>query len=155
MANRQCWLLKTEPGAYSIADLEHDRQTCWDGVRNYQARNYMREMQVGDPVLIHHSGAEHAALAGLARVCREAYPDHTALDRKGPYHDPKATAENPIWMMVDIEFVEEFPRFVALAELKRDRSLAGMALLQRGQRLSVMPVSEQHFERVVRMGRGK
>ncbi len=154
MAGDQYWLVKSEPDDYSIDDLQRDGRTCWDGVRNYQARNTMRDsMRVGDRVLFYHSGANPTGVVGVARVCRTAYPDHTALDRKNSHYDPKASKENPIWMMVDIEFVEKFPRIVSLAELKSDSRLAGMPLLQRGQRLSVMPVSPAHFDIVLQLAR--
>lgn len=146
------WLVKTEPDVYSIDDLKRDGSTCWDSVRNYQARNFMRDgMKVGDLVLIYHSNADPMGVAGIARVSRAAYADHTALDRKSEYHDPKATKENPIWMMVDVAFVEKFPRVVTLAELKSEKKLTGMPLLQRGQRLSVQPVEAKHFEIVRKM----
>ena len=146
------WLVKTEPEVYSIDDLKRDRSTCWHGVRNYQARNFMRDdMKVGDLVLIYHSNCEATGVVGVAKVCAAAYADHTALDRKSEYHDPKATRENPIWMMVDVAFVEKFPRVVTLAELKESKKLADMPLLQRGQRLSVQPVEADQFELIERM----
>jgi predicted RNA-binding protein with PUA-like domain len=104
------WLMKSEPESYSIADLERNGSTSWEGVRNYQARNFMRDdMRVGDPVLFYHSNASPPGVAGLARVSRESYPDHTSLDPGSPYFDPRATAAEPRWYMVDIEFVERFP----------------------------------------------
>ncbi len=154
MATRRTWLVKTEPETYSIDDLARDRRTCWDGVRNYQARNFMRDgMRVGDLVLIHHSSCDPAGVVGVARVCRDAHPDAGALDRRGKYFDPKATAEDPIWMMVDLEFVEKLPRMVTLAEMKADAALCGMPLLQRGQRLSVMPIDPAHLDHIRRLGR--
>ncbi|RIK64246.1 MAG: EVE domain-containing protein [Planctomycetota bacterium] len=152
---RRYWLMKTEPETYSIDDLARDGRTCWDGVRNYQARNYMRDaMNVGDLVLIYHSNAEPTGIAGLARVAGAAYPDHTALDPKSAYFDPKATSGNPIWMMVDIEFVEKFVSPVTLERLRKEKSLSGMLVLQRGQRLSVMPVEEKHFKLIRRLSAG-
>lgn len=154
MAAQRTWLVKTEPESYSIDDLARDRRTCWDGVRNYQARNFMRDgMRVGDLVLVHHSGSDPAGIVGLARVCREAYPDASALDRRSKYFDPKATADSPIWMMVDLEFVEKLPRMVTLDEMKGDAALRGMPLLQRGQRLSVMPIDPAHVDHIRRLGR--
>ena len=150
------WLLKSEPEAYSIADLKHDKKTCWDGVRNYQARNTMRDdMKVGDHVLFYHSGNKQGGpgVAGLARVCKAAYPDHTALDKNSKYHDPKASKENPVWMMVDIEFVEEFDQILPLKKLREEKKLAEMALLQRGQRLSVQPVTKSQYQHVIAMAR--
>lgn len=148
------WLLKTEPQSYSIDDLQRDRVTCWDGVRNYQARNTLRDdMKVGDEVFIYHSSADPIGIAGIARVCRQGYPDHTALDPDDHHYDPKASKENPIWMMVDIELVRKLPRVVTLAELKGHKALAGMPLLQRGQRLSVQPVEKAQFEVICRMAK--
>lgn len=147
--------MKTEPESYSIDDLRRDKRTSWTGVRNYQARNFMRdEMKRGDMVLLYHSGAE-PGVAGVARVSREAHPDLTALDRKDDHFDPKATKENPIWSMVEIEFVEKLSEFVPLAALKTEKSLAGMLVLKRGQRLSVMPVDEKHFKTVCKLGGAK
>jgi predicted RNA-binding protein with PUA-like domain len=146
--------MKSEPGAYSIADLERNGTTCWDGVRNYQARNTMRDdMRKGDLVLFYHSSADPAGVAGVAKVCREAYPDHTAFDRRSRYYDPKSDPESPRWMMVDLEFVERFPRVVPLAELKADPKLTGMLVTKRGMRLSVQPVEKEHFQVVRRRGR--
>jgi len=151
---KRYWLLKSELGSYSIDDLERDGSTCWDGVRNYQARNFMRDdMAVGDGVLFHHSNAKPPGVVGVARVSRAAYPDHTALDPDDPHHDPKATEDEPIWLMVDIEFVEKFPGTVSLAEMKDDAALEGMLVTKRGQRLSVQPVEKAHFERVRKLGR--
>lgn len=154
MPEKRCWLVKTEPDDYSIDDLKRDGKTCWDGVRNYQARNTLRdEMKVGDPVLFYHSSCEPMGVAGVGRVCRAGYPDHTALERGGKHFDPKATRENPIWMMVDIEFVEKFAGVVPLAALKANAGLKGMALLRPGQRLSVQPVTAAEFEIVRHLGR--
>ncbi|MCL4198008.1 MAG: EVE domain-containing protein [Phycisphaerales bacterium] len=153
-AVRQCWLVKSEPDCYSIDDLERDQRTFWDGVRNYQARNFMRDqMRAGDGVLYHHSGADPPGIVGIARISREAYPDHTALDPKADHFDPKASRDNPIWFMVDLEFVEKFPRVVTMKELKERPELEGLPLLQRGQRLSVMSVDPRHFEIIRRLGR--
>lgn len=151
---RKYWLLKSEPTTYSIEDLKRDGRTCWDGVRNYQARNLMRdEMAVGDLVLFYHSSADPTGVAGVARVCRAAYPDDTALDAKDKHFNPRATRGNPIWMMVDIEVVEQFPAVVSLADLKGAAELDGMLVLKRGQRLSVQPVEKAHFNAVRRMGK--
>lgn len=150
----QHWLLKTEPDVYSIDDLARDKRTFWDGVRNYQARNTLRDdMKVGDLVLIYHSSCDPAGVAGIARVVREGYPDHTALDKKSDHYDPKATRDNPIWMMVDVEFVEKFAGVVTLATLKKTKGLEKMLVLQRGQRLSVMPVELAHFEIVRKLAK--
>ncbi|MCL7974722.1 MAG: EVE domain-containing protein [marine benthic group bacterium] len=149
-----CWLMKSEPGAYSIDDLERDGSTCWDGVRNYQARNLMREMQQDDAVLFYHSNANPPSVVGIARVCREAYPDHTSWDPESRYFDPKSSPEEPRWWMVDIAFVEELPRPVPLSELKAEPTLEGM-LVTGKSRLSVQPVDRRHFDRVVELARGE
>ena len=154
MAKAKHWLLKTEPTSYSIDDLKRDRRTSWDGVRNYQARNFMRdEMRVGDRVLIYHSSADPPGVAGIARVCREAYADDTALDPDDSHYDAKATPHNPIWMMVDVEFVEKFPAVVSLSTLKATPKLEGMLVTKRGQRLSVQPVDARHFDLVCKLAR--
>ncbi len=148
------WLVKSEPDAYSIDALQKEGTACWDGVRNYQARNFMRdEMKRGDLVLYYHSNTKPPGVVGVARVAREGYPDHTALDPKDPHHDPKSTAENPIWMMVDLEFVEKFRGTVSLDELKAMPELDGMLVTGRGQRLSVQPVEAEHFRIVRRAGK--
>ena len=145
------WLVKTEPGSYSIDDLEKDGATAWTGVRNYQARNLMRdEMQAGDPVLFYHSSVEPPGVVGLARVAGAAYPDPTALDPKSDYFDEKSTEDEPRWYLVDIEFVEKFPRMVTLAEIRDTSALAKMPLVNRS-RLSVQPVAPAEFERIRRM----
>jgi predicted RNA-binding protein with PUA-like domain len=147
------WLVKSEETCYSIDDLARDGKTMWDGVRNYQARNYMRDgMKLGDKVLYYHSNSEIIGVVGVAEVVREAYPDHTALDPLNDHYDPKATAENALWIMVDIGFVSKFPRPVSLQEIKDAPDLAGMVVAQKGSRLSVQPVSEEHFQVVCKMG---
>lgn len=147
------WLMKTEPEVFGIDDLETRGREPWNGVRNYQARNHMQAMALGDRVLFYHSSCEPPGVAGLARVARTAYPDPTAFDPKSPYHDPKSTPEAPRWFMVDVEFVEKFPTFVALPELRETPGLEDMLLLRRGMRLSVQPVSRKQFDRIVKLGR--
>lgn len=143
------WLVKSEPEVYGIDRLEREGRTMWEGVRNYTARNFMRDsMKVGDLVLFHHSNAEPPSLVGIARVASAAYPDPTQFDPSSHYFDPKATAQEPRWMLVDLEFVARLPRPLSLAELKADPALEGMELLRKGSRLSVQPVSEAHFRRV-------
>lgn len=155
-AKRRYWLMKSEPDSFSIEDLERKKTTSWDGVRNYQARNLMRdEMKVGDLVLFYHSNTKPPGVAGIARVCKNAHPDLTALDPQSDYYDPKATPENPIWMMVDVEFVERFPEVVSLDELKANEKLEGMMVTRRGMRLSVQPVDKPHFDEVCKMARRK
>jgi len=151
----QYWLMKSEPHVYSIDDLESDGKTHWDGVRNYQARNFMRDqMKVGDLVLYYHSNCKAIGVVGVARVCRESYPDFTAWDPSDSHFDPKSPEDKPRWFMVDVEFVEKFGDTVSLKKLKETPDLEGMYVTRRGMRLSVQPVEEAHFERVVGMGRG-
>jgi len=155
MAERKHWLVKTEPDAFSFDDLVASpaHTTCWDGVRNYQARNFMRDgMTKGDLVLFYHSGADATAVMGVAQVVREAYPDHTAFDRKDQHYDPKSKPDAPTWMMVDLRAVERFGHPMALAELRKVKGLEKMALLQKGSRLSVQPVTPAEFEIVRRLG---
>lgn len=146
--------MKVEPGVYSIDDLARDKTTSWEGVRNYQARNYLRDQfQVGDGVLFYHSSGEPSGVAGVAEVCRAGYPDPSAQRKGDEYFDPKATPENPIWFTVDLKFVEKLPRVIALAELKATAGLEKMLVVQRGQRLSVMPVTRAEFEIVRKLGK--
>ena len=141
------WLIKSEPDVFSIRDLaKAKRQTThWEGVRNYQARNFLRAMQAGDRALYYHSNATPSAVAGIVEIVRTAYPDPTAWDPKSDYHDPRASPENPVWSMVDVKLVEMFPREIPLDELRAVKSLAGMELLRRGSRLSVQPVTAAQF----------
>lgn len=149
------WLMKSEPDVYSIDDLERDGTTSWEGVRNYQARNLMRDqMEPGDGVLFYHSNVRPPGVAGVARVARAGYPDATALDAGSDYHDPKATNADPRWYRVDLAFVERFDEVVSLAELRETPSLEQMVLLKRS-RLSVQPVTEPEFGIVRQMGRGE
>lgn len=142
--------MKSEPEAYSIDDLARDKTAEWDGIRNYQARNYMRDdMRVGDWVLFYHSNAKPPGVVGLARVCKEAHPDRSAFDSSSKYYDAKSDPEEPRWLMVDIEFVERFAATVALETLKAAPELAEMLVVQKGQRLSVQPVERAHFDRVL------
>lgn len=145
------WLVKSEPDVYSIDDLARDGWTFWDGVRNYQARNLMREMEVGDLLLFYHSNASPPGVAGVARVSGAARPDPTALDPGSPYHDPKSTPDEPRWWGVDVEFVERLPRFVPLGELKAAAELSEMLVTKRS-RLSVQPVAPGEFAVVRAMG---
>lgn len=144
-----CWLMKSEPYKFSIDDLAAMPSSPWDGVRNYEARNNMKAMKVGDHVLFYHSvAAKETGVAGIAVVCKEAYDDFTALDKKSEYHDAKATKEKNSWQMVDVKFVDKFPRVVTLHEIKADKALASMALIQRG-RLSVVPVTQKEYEHIL------
>ncbi|MDA0372523.1 MAG: EVE domain-containing protein [Planctomycetota bacterium] len=149
---RRFWLVRSEPDVYSIDDLARDGVTCWDGVRNYQARNTLRDdMSVGDGVLFYHSNAKPLAIVGVARVSRAGYPDHTAWDPKTKYHDPKSDPSSPTWYMVDIEFVARFDEPLCRDQLLDEPELAGMALLQKASRLSVQPVTPDEWSRVLKM----
>lgn len=146
------WLFKSEPGTYSWEDLVRDGRTEWEGVRNYQARNLMRdEMAVGDLVLFYHSRVQPMVIPGVARIARAAYPDHHALDPASPYHDPRATPDDPVWVMVDVEPVAALDPPVTRADLKAHAALADMMVLRRGARLSVQPVTPAEFDAVLAM----
>jgi predicted RNA-binding protein with PUA-like domain len=146
------WLVKSEPDVYSIDDLAREQSTGWNGVRNYQARNFLKAMAVGDSVLFYHSSSEVIGVAGVAAVTRAAYPDPTQFDKRSEYFDAAATAKKPRWFCPDIGFVEKFPRVVPIGELREKPGLKAMALLQRGSRLSVQPVSEREFKVIHAMG---
>lgn len=153
MAKRY-WLVKSEPGTYSIDDLQKDGSTSWEGVRNYQARNLIREMQQGDPVLFYHSSASPTGVAGIAEITKPAYPDHLAWKKGNTYYDPRSTPGDPVWFMVDVGFVEKFPGIVSLDEIKATPELSDMVLVKRS-RLSVQPVEKAAFDRIVKLGRAK
>ena len=140
--------MKSEPGDYSIDDLERDGSTHWDGIRNYQARNSMMEMEVGDRVLFYHSAAKPPGVVGIAEVVKKAYPDFTAWDQGSRYFDPASTPETPRWHMVDIRFVSKFERMVSIDEVRRDTELAAMVLVN-NPRLSVQPVKPAEYEHIV------
>lgn len=151
---KKYWLVKSEPEDYSIEDFRRDDRTGWTGVRNFQARNFMRdEMKRGDGVLFYHSNADPPAIVGIAEVCRENLPDPTQFDTKSDYHDPRAKTNAPVWMMVELKFVAAFQKPLALPELKKTRGLEKMLLLQRGSRLSVQPVSAAEWGIIVARGR--
>ncbi len=138
--------MKSEPDVFSIDHLRKMGRSPWDGVRNYRARNFMKnEMAVGDLVLFYHSNATPPGVAGLARVCSKTYPDPTQFDPKSKYFDAKSSEDAPRWWLIDVEFVEEFPTFLSLPELRDSAALDGMMLLRKGMRLSVQPVEKQHF----------
>jgi predicted RNA-binding protein with PUA-like domain len=150
----QYWLLKTEPESFSVDDFlnQPDHTTCWDGVRNYQARNYMRDqMHVGDRVLIYHSNADPPAIVGVGQVAREAYPDHTAWDPRDSHYDPKSTRDAPRWFMVDVRLQQKLARPLPLNELRDVAALRDMELLRKGSRLSVQPVRKKEFEAVLKL----
>jgi predicted RNA-binding protein with PUA-like domain len=146
------WLMKSEPSVFGIDHLKArpTKTAPWDGVRNYQARNFMRDgMKKGDKIFFYHSSCPEPGIVGIVQVVREAYPDHTAFDRKHKYYDPKSDPEKPTWMMVDVKFVKQFKRVLSLEELKAEPKLDGFTLLRRGNRLSVMPVSDVHWDVVL------
>ncbi len=147
------WLMKSEPDCFSIDDLERSRVEMWDGTRNYQVRNMMRdEMQVGDKALLYHSSAgNETGAAGVMEIVKAAYPDPTQFDPKSEHPDPKSDPANPRWLCVDVKFITKFPRVVTLSEMKTDPHLEGMTVLQKGNRLSVMPIQKKHFERVLHL----
>lgn len=146
------WLVKTEPEVYSIDDLKRDKSTCWDCVRNYEARNNLVAMKKGDSVLIYHSNSEPSGIAGVAEVKKTAYPDPQQFLKSSEYFDPKSTPENPRWFSPDLAFRQKFPHIVALSELREVPALAQMVLLRRGSRLSVMPVKAAEFKVICGLG---
>lgn len=148
------WLIKSEPNDYSIDDLAKDGQTDWTGVRNYQARNFMRDqMKIGDLALFYHSNSEIPGVVGLAKVCSAPHPDRTAFDPNDSHFDPKSNPAKPTWMVVDMAFVEKFPRLVSLADIKADPELSEMMVAQKGMRLSIQPVKPEHFDKIVRLAK--
>jgi predicted RNA-binding protein with PUA-like domain len=150
----RCWLMKCEPSAYTIDDLERDGTTSWEGVRNFQARNFMRDqMKAGDPVLFYASNADPSGVTGLARIAREGYPDPYATKKGHKYFDPNSKVDEPSWYTVDIAFVENFHGTVPLETLKATRGLEKMMVTQRGSRLSVQPVTATEYDIVVKLGR--
>lgn len=147
--------MKSEPDVFSFENLKNcPKQTePWSGVRNYQARNFMRdEMKVGDLILFYHSSCEIPGVAGIASVASAPYPDPTQFDKKSEYFDPKSNPENPRWMLVDVKFHQNLKSFVSLEEIKQEKSLAHMRLLQKGNRLSILPVTKDEFEKIKKMG---
>ena len=153
--SKRFWLMKSEPNSYSIDDLKRDKSTLWEGVRNYQARNLMKEMKVGDDVLFYHSSVEPPAVVGLAEVSSLAEPDPTQFDTGDSHYDPKALPADPIWQCVRVKFKEKFARPVTLPELKTRKELKDMMLLRKGSRLSVQPVTEKEFKLICKLGSAK
>ena len=145
------WLMKSEPDEFSIEDLQKRQGARWDGVRNYQARNFLRAMTAGDEFFFYHSSCPEPGIAGIARIAGPVYPDPTALDPQSHYFDAKASTEKNPWSALDVEFVEAFPRVLPLARLRDNPALAELALVQRGSRLSVMPVNEAEWHAVLAM----
>lgn len=145
------WLMKSEPSVFSIADLEKRQTSLWDGVRNYQARNFLRAMQIGDLAFFYHSSRPEPGIAGLMRIQRAAYADPTQFDAKSPYYDAKSTPDKPRWDSVDVHFQRRLSRVLRLPDLKANPALAELALVQKGSRLSVMPVSAQQWQAIMAM----
>ena len=144
------WLMKTEPDTFSIDDLKRKKREAWDGVRNYQARNFMRDdMRVGDGVFFYHSNCAEPGIAGLAEVATDAYPDPSQFDPKSKYFDPGSSRDNPLWMLVDVTFVKKLKRVITLDELKNHKALTDMRLLRKGNRLSVMPVEAADWKYIL------
>jgi len=144
------WLLKSEPDAYSIDDLARDGRSMWDGIRNYQARNMMRdEMQVGDEAFFYHSSCAEPGIAGIMKIVSKPYADPTQFDPRSKYHDPKSTSDDPRWQLVDVQFVRKLARTIPLTELKEQPGLDEMILLRRGNRLSIMPVAKRHWDLIL------
>lgn len=145
--------MKTEPDVYSIDDLMKQKKTMWEGVRNYQARNFMRDqMRVGDLVLIYHSNTKPPGIVGTGKVCSEAYPDPTQFDSKSNYYDAKSKKDNPRWELVDIAFDSKFSRMIPLDELKEDHACKDMYVIRKGMRLSIQPVTQKEYEHLIRKG---
>ncbi len=148
------WLMKSEPDVFSFDDLKKrpKKTEPWNGVRNYQARNFMRdEMKIGDLILFYHSSCEVPGVAGIAKVSSKPYPDVTQFDSKSEYFDPKATKESPRWFLVDVKFEKNLPRLMPLEELKKEESLSEMRLLQKGNRLSILPVTPEEYEFILKL----
>ena len=144
------WLIKSEPDAFSIDDLKNapDKKDHWDGIRNYQARNFMRDdMEKGDLVLFYHSSCKEPGVVGIAEIASGAYPDHTAFDSREKYFDPKSDPENPRWLMVDVRYKRKTRRLISLSEIKiHADQLENFALIRRGNRLSIMPITKEHWD---------
>lgn len=147
------WLFKSEPHAYSFEQLEKDRITPWSGVRSFQARNNMEEMRAGDLGFFYHSSVAEPAAVGICRVVKEAYADFTAFEKGGEYYDPRSKPEKPLWKMVDVEYVEPLAHPVTIARMRNEPRLVGMALLRRGQRLSVQPVTPAEWQIVLELSK--
>lgn len=149
---KKYWLMKSEPDTYSIDQLQKDKTTWWEGVRNYQARNYMmKEMSPGDEVLFYHSSCEIPGVAGLAEISKPAEADKLQFDKKSDYYDPKATKEKPIWFCTQVKFVSKTKNYVSLEEIRKDKKLKDMMVIQKGSRLSIQPVTESDFKHILKL----
>lgn len=151
----QYWLMKSEPDEFSLADLQKRRREPWTGVRNYQARNFMRAAKQGDVVLFYHSNCTEPGIVGLAEVTQTAFPDPTQFDKKSDYYDAKSTADNPRWSCVEVGYVETFRRLVSLEDLRQSPALKSLLILRPGNRLSVTPVTAQEFREIKKLGSQK
>ena len=152
----QYWLFKTEPDAFSIDDLASraNQTEHWDGIRNYQARNFLRDqVKLGDKVFIYHSSCKDVGIAGLAQVTQEAYPDHTQFDPESHYYDPKSTIDHPRWVMVDVKFIEKFSTILPLKKIKTMPEISEVGLVKKGHRLSIMPVNEYEFSALLQVAK--
>ena len=146
------WLMKSEPDVYSIDDLARDGREMWDSIRNYQARNMMRDdMRIGDEIFFYHSNCKEPGIVGIMKVASEPYPDPIQFDKKSRYFDEKSSKENPRWILVDVEFVRELSRNITLTEIKAEKSLEDMILARRGNRLSIMPVEKKHWNKILKL----
>ena len=155
MMSRRYWLMKSEPLTYSIEDLKKEKITFWDGVRNYQARNFMmKDMKPGDLALFYHSNAKPPGIAGLMEIASTAKPDPTAWDKNSPYYDPKSPKNKPRWFGVDVKFKQTLS-FISLEKLRSQPSLKNMLVLKKGQRLSIQPVAKNHFDTVIQLARAR
>ena len=142
--------MKSEPDVYSIDDMQRDGREMWDSIRNYQARNMMRDdMRIGDEIFFYHSNCKEPAIVGITKVASEPYPDPVQFDKKSRYFDVKSDEENPRWILVDVEFVRKFSRPITLAEIKAEKSLQDMILARKGNRLSIMPVEKKHWNKIL------
>ena len=147
------WLMKSEPDVFSIDQLKKDKKSLWDGVRNYQARNFMmNDMSKGDQVLFYHSNAKPPGVAGIAKISKNAVPDPTQFNKKSEYYDPKASDERPRWFCVEVAFDKKFKSFVPLDELREKKGLEDMLVIRKGQRLSIQPLTKKQFDMVCKMG---
>jgi len=148
---KQYWLIKSEPITYSIDHLKKDGTTPWTGVRNYQARNFMRAMKVGDEILFYHSSCPVPCVYGIAKVASAPYPDDSQFEKKSPYYEPRATKEKPVWDLVDVTFVKKLAVPIPLTAIRSNKALSGMSLLQKGSRLSVTPVMAEEYKEILGM----
>ncbi len=144
------WLMKSEPDVYGIDDMQRDGREMWDSIRNYQARNMMRDdMKIGDEVFFYHSNCKEPGIVGITRVASKPYPDPVQFDKKSRYFDPKSSKDNPRWILVDVEFVRKLSRTITLAEIKAEKSFEDMILTRKGNRLSIMPVETKHWKKIL------